>query len=412
MVSSKVTSSYNATAPVLVIAPHLTYPARDGADILINRHWGELSKFVSKVDIVAAHSIVQYEGGRIVREISFSNNSRPKWRAALRTVLFRSVYTKEKFLTKSFVDASRPLLADASYQTIIFSFLASASLTKHVKRENVTQYVLTHNDDIAIYRNMRNSSRNPIQILTAIVSERWVRRFGRAIKDRVRFIHVSEDDADGWSNTIGKHGYTVGKVGCDLPEIALVEKPPMQARAPRIIFVGSLGVKMNSDAIRHFAEKFLPTINERTGKVQVKVVGSNPTSEVEKLCQKYGFDLFANVSEDELAAHFAWADFSILPFPYSTGTKLKLLDSIARGIPIMATEAIGHFEGIGRVTACLVSDNPSEWAEHVKGWKVTDIPGEVREKLIKVASGWTWEALAKRFFTSELVSCSETGPKS
>lgn len=391
-----------STAPVLVIAPHLNYPTRDGADIAIDRRWGELSKFVSRVDILAARSIVQYENGQILKEAAFENDSRSKWRAAVRTLLFRSVYTKEKFLTKSFIDTSRPFLADTRYQAIIYSYLASAPLSKFVAGHDVKQYVLTHNDDIAIYRNMRQSSKNVVQKLAALVSERWVRKFGRAKKDCFCFIHVSEEDAKGWQSAIGEHEYCLGKVGCDLPDTVNSERTPMHMRAVRIIFVGSLGVKMNMDAVRHFAENYLPTMEYLLGAVEIRIVGSNPAPDVQRLCREHGFELFANVSGTELARHFAWADFSILPFPYSTGTKLKLLDSIARGIPILATASIGQFDGIGSTTACLVSDDPSTWAQHVLKWRTSDISADVREKLIEVASGWTWEAMAKHFFESKL----------
>ncbi len=404
MPSTKVTSIDDSTAPVLVIAPHLNYPTRDGADILVNRLLGELSKFVARVDIITAHSIVEYENGQIAREVSFANSSRPKWYAALRTIMFLSVYTKERFLTKSFVDTCRPFLSDTRYQAIIYSYLASAPLSKLVRQRNVKQYVLTHNDDTAIYRNMRLSSANVLRKLTAAVSERWVRHFGRAIKDRLCLIHVSDNDADGWTAALGEHDYFVSKVGCDLPEIISDERPHMQARPAQIIFVGSLGVKMNFDAVRHFAEKFLPAIQNRVGNVDVRIVGSNPTAEMQKICQKYGFVLFANVSDEELAQHFSWADFSILPFPYSTGTKLKLLDSISRGIPILATSPIGHFDGLGRHTACLVSDDPSDWAEHINEWQATDISADVRLQLIEVARAWTWEAMARQFFKSELAA--------
>jgi glycosyltransferase involved in cell wall biosynthesis len=394
--------SDRSSAPVLVIAPHLSYPTRDGADIAIDRRWGELSRFVDRVDIVAAHSVIHYENGQIFRETAFENKTRSKVHAALRTLLFKSVYTKEKFLTKSFIEISRPFLTNTCYQAIIYSYLASVPLSAFVGQREVKQYVLTHNDDIAIYRNMRQSSKNVVQKLVALMSERWVRKFGKASKDGFCFIHVSEEDATGWHTAIGDHDYCLGRVGCNLPEIVDFDRTPLHNRAVRLIFVGSLGVKMNMDAIKHFAEEYLPAIREQLEEVDVKIVGSNPTPDVQRLCRHYGFELFANVSDTELAQHFAWADFSLLPFPYSTGTKLKLLDSIARGTPILATSSIGHFEGIGSATACLVSDAPSEWAQHVLKWRTEGISKTVREKLIQVARGWTWEAVAKDFFENEL----------
>ena len=402
MPTSKYLSADSSIAPILVVAPHLIYPTRDGADIAIDRRWGELSRFVSNVDIVAAQTVVRYQDGKITNMVPFSNKSRSKWKAALQTLFFRSVYTKERFLTRSFVNASRPYLGDPSYQAVVFSYLATASLGKYLASPTIKRYVLTHNDDVAIYRNMRKSSRNMLQKLVALMSERWVRRYGQAAKDDFRFIHVSEDDAAGWRAAIGEHAYFLGKVGCDLPERRFEKRPPMSRRPVRIIFVGSLGVKMNMDAVQHFADNFLPVLSKMIGAVDVRIVGSNPTPAVVKLCGQNGFGLFANVSNDELAAQFAWSDFSVLPFPYSTGTKLKLLDSVARGVPILATGSIGDFPGIGTEAACLVSDDPIKWAEHISRWKVTDISDEIRDMLVGTARSWTWGAMAEQFYIEEL----------
>jgi glycosyltransferase involved in cell wall biosynthesis len=395
-------ANHSAKAPVLVIAPHLLYPTREGSDIAIDRRWGELSKYVSGVDIIAAQAVVRYRNGQITKMVAYRNQTRAKWKSALRTVFLRSVYTRERFLTKSFVDAAKPYLGNDSYQAVIFSYLASAPLSRFLHDPAVKRYILTHNDDVAIYQNMGKSSRNIVQKLVAIMSERWVRGYGRANKNAFRFIHVTEDDASGWTAAIGEHQYCLGKVGCNLPERRFEEKAPMSQRPMRLIFVGTLGVKMNFDAIHHFADSFLPTLLANLGPVDVRIVGSNPSPAVKTLCERNGFEMFADVSDDDLATHFAWADFSMLPFPYSTGTKLKLLDSIARGVPILATGSIGKFDGIGTETACLVSDEPDEWAAHIRKWKTTDIVPEIRDRLVATARGWTWEAMAKQFYEFEL----------
>ena len=60
-------SRFDDNRPVLVLAPHLVYPLRHGADILIGRRWGMFSAHVPRVDIVGREAVHIFEGGTETR---------------------------------------------------------------------------------------------------------------------------------------------------------------------------------------------------------------------------------------------------------------------------------------------------------------------------------------------------------
>ncbi len=391
-----------ARRPVLVLAPHLQYPTRDGADIAIDRRWGELSRFISHVDIVGMNEIVRYSDGRITCREHYRNAARSKGMAALRTALFRSNYNKEKFITPIYFRVARQRILTLEYQAVIYSYLTTASIGCELAGSSIRQYVLSHNDDVKIFHDMRVNTRNPFGKLVARLSENWVRERGRRWRG-LKYIHCTEVDASGWSRAIGPHDYLLGEVGCNLPAEFQVNHAPLGShRSVRLIFVGSLGVKMNYDALQHFADCYFPVLKSYLhGHLDVRVVGSNPPGALERFCRLHGFSLYANVSDNELDQHLGWADFSILPFKYSSGTKLKLLTSTSRGVPALMTSAVGHGPG-SEHPLCLVSDDPLSWALHIDQFRNRGIAEEDRRSLFQMSQPWSWRSMAEKFFVSEL----------
>ena len=78
----------------------------------------------------------------------------------------------------------------------------------------------------------------------------------------------------------------------------------------------------------YFAKQYAPALRERFGDaLSVNVVGSSPSRQVQALCEQQGWALHPDVTEEEMDRHFRSATFSLLPFAYATGAKLKLLKS-------------------------------------------------------------------------------------
>jgi hypothetical protein len=400
----------DAVRPLLVLAPHLQYPTRDGANISVDRLWGELSRFISYVDIVGANEFVRYVNGDISHKETYSNSPRSKISAALRTIFLFSHYNKEKFVTPAFSQFACTKALQEKYQAVVYSYLTTASIDLPQHHHSLRQYVLSHNDDVKIFTDMRASSANPAQKLVAYLSERWVRRFGRSCSI-LRYIHCTEADAAGWHRAIGPHDYLIGEVGCDLPAGFVDKHEPLKPERPiRLIFVGSLGVRMNFDAIQYFARRFFPVVHSRlNGALEIKVIGSNPSPELARFCRSHNFSLHPNVSDEELDQHFDWADFSILPFEYSNGTKLKLLTSTSRGVPALMTSAVGGGPGSDH-PLCLISDDPCGWASHIDQLRNKGITTKDRHSLFEISKPWSWRSMAERFFVTELAGVQMTTP--
>ena len=83
-----------------------------------------------------------------------------------------------------------------------------------------------------------------------------------------------------------------------------------------------------------------------------------------------------------------------MPFPYTTGSKLKLLKSLAHGIPILATLA-SQGQLVDLPATCVFSDDPAMWVAVCKRTLDQALSLEERLDLIAIAKKYSWNSIAE-----------------
>lgn len=388
---------FDPSRPCLVLAPPLEYPA-NGGNVAIERRWAEFSRYVPFVDVVGKCTVTRYRNGRLDRQTAFANRHISKPNAALRAIARNSHYLLEKFVTPEFRHVAREYLGNPEYNLVVFSFIWTAILIEDTPSMPGRFYcVETHNDEFKWFDNLGNSYRNPVAKWAAVQSKRWLRLFlARHSDKRFVYFHVSRADYEGYLKVIPRHTGYVTRVGSDLPD-GHFDWPPVGAKI-RLIFVGSLGVKMNLDGLRIFREEFYPDLRAGFGEnVEVLVVGSNPSGDVKALCEEMNWTIYADVSQSKLFELYKSATFSLLPFHYVVGRKLKILETLGLGVPFLATTAMA--EQVDELLhPCLLSDDPQEWVRRVREVQHDGIHPERRAALVKYARRYSWTAIADQMY--------------
>jgi glycosyltransferase involved in cell wall biosynthesis len=114
-----------------------------------------------------------------------------------------------------------------------------------------------------------------------------------------------------------------------------VPAAPVAATAPLVLFVGSLRYGPNVDAVRWLAEAIVPRLRELAPAARVRVVGRGPGADVRGWCAAAGIELVADAPS--LAPHHHEARAVIAPLRSGGGTRIKILESLAYGVPVVAT---------------------------------------------------------------------------
>lgn len=180
---------------------------------------------------------------------------------------------------------------------------------------------------------------------------RWFPRFGKVLT-------VTRQDAA-----------AVNMVVPDLdiyPDAIAVDVAPRPAperdMAVRIGFLASFSHQPNVDAALYFAASVLPLIRGRMPFAEFAVAGKNPPSLLFDAKDK-GVACLGFV--EDVSAFYGSVDVVVAPIRYGGGIKIKVLEAMACGRPVVTT-SIGA-EGIAGAGegAFLVADDPAGFAEAV-----------------------------------------------
>lgn len=143
-----------------------------------------------------------------------------------------------------------------------------------------------------------------------------------------------------------------------LPAIAPWPRRP----GMHILFVGNLSYLPNADAIGWFVRDVLPRVRaERGDGIVLRIAGSAPVPAVAALAELPGVELVADPRD--LAACYAWADLAVVPLDAGGGTRVKLLEAFAHGVPVVSTPIGAEGVMATHEVHLLIAKAPSAFAE-------------------------------------------------
>ena len=224
----------------------------------------------------------------------------------------------------------------------------------------------------------------------ASISAAWEQRM-MALYDRV--IAVSEADASvlGWP---GRPQMAVVPNGVDVGSY----RPTGLPAEPAVLFTGALYTGPNRDGVAWFCERVWPLIQGRRPDARLAVVGARPGPDVTTLLASApGVSLHADVAD--VRPYLGAARVCVVPLRIGSGTRLKALEAMAAGRPVVGT-AIG-LGGLGLVDGrhAAFAEGPAPFAEAVcralddDAWALS-LASEGRRL---VEERYDWRPIGRRF---------------
>lgn len=180
---------------------------------------------------------------------------------------------------------------------------------------------------------------------------RWFPLFGKVLT-------VTRQDAAALNMVLPDLDVYANAIAVDIePHMA-----PVLDTTARIGFLASFGHQPNVDAALYFAESILPLIRKRMPDAEFVVAGRNPPSVLQH-AEDQGITCLGFV--EDVSAFYGSVDVVVAPIRYGGGIKIKVLEAMACGKPVVTT-SVGA-EGVVETgeEALLVADDPAEFAEAV-----------------------------------------------
>ena len=126
---------------------------------------------------------------------------------------------------------------------------------------------------------------------------------------------------------------TVVENGVDTGYFAGAGEGPVASR--RIVFVGAMDYFPNSEAAIFFANRIWPHVRNRLNGAELTIVGANPGAAVLALGELPGVKVTGMVPD--VRPFYRDALAAVVPLRTGGGTRLKILEAMAAGVPVLST---------------------------------------------------------------------------
>jgi glycosyltransferase involved in cell wall biosynthesis len=120
---------------------------------------------------------------------------------------------------------------------------------------------------------------------------------------------------------------------------------------------------MNIDAVEIFVTKIFPHIKKYIPDAEFWVVGRNPILRVRQLGKQDGVKIIGTVSD--VRPYYERAKVAVAPFQYGAGTKLKVLEAMAMGVPLVATRIGAHGIKVASGKHIMIVDDYMKFSQSV-----------------------------------------------
>jgi glycosyltransferase involved in cell wall biosynthesis len=197
----------------------------------------------------------------------------------------------------------------------------------------------------------------------SFVQWRRLRRYEAQVCRRAdRVLAVSQADARALRTLVPGLDVTVVPNGIDTRVYQPATVGP-EAASRSIVFTGTMDFRPNVDAVLWFAKEVWPLIRVEVSDVSFYVVGQRPHRRLDALREDQGVTLTGWV--EDVRPYIADAAVYVAPLRMGGGTRLKLLEAMAMGKPVVATSLGAEGYPITDGRELILADSPAAFAQAV-----------------------------------------------
>ncbi len=168
---------------------------------------------------------------------------------------------------------------------------------------------------------------------------------------------------------------------------------------PTIVFCGAMDYSPNIDGIHWYFKRIHQRLRVLIPNVQVLVVGKNPGPEV----QRYGAlpEVTVTGSVRDVRPYYRRAWMQIAPLRIGGGTRLKIIESMSMGTPVISTTVGAQGLGLCHDNDILLADSPKEFAyQTARALKDPNLRKNLqRAGLEAVCSRLSWQTIGRELNT-------------
>jgi glycosyltransferase involved in cell wall biosynthesis len=171
--------------------------------------------------------------------------------------------------------------------------------------------------------------------------------------------------------------------------------PGTGAGRKRLVFVGSMSYHANIEGAVWFTREIWPEIRRRYPDWKLTLVGSSPAPAVLAL-KSESIEVTGTVPS--VAPYYEDALAAIVPLRTGGGTRLKILEAMAAGVPVISTTLGAEGLAVTPGEDILIADRVESWMEALASLHDARWTGLATAGRRLVESRYDWQVLGKSLF--------------
>ncbi len=377
---------------ILMITPYFPWPVRGGASMRIFNIVKKLSQKGYKIVLLAGRkknqSISEREMSKYCEKIYFYSLPSFNRFFSLFFSLFSFLpYPAFEYQSKDFLKKIFHLLENEPFDLIWINFLFMSNFLLKINIKTPVVLDQFEADEILWERYIREGS--IFQKFFAFLNLKKIQFLQKRIFKKVNALFcVSKKEAEFMKSRTPKNTRVwVVPNGVDTE---FFQFKRAKRSNPIILFLGAMCVRRNIDAVIWFIKKIFPKIKKAIPEVQFQIVGHRPGKEISVLNKISGIKVIGTV--EDVRPYYEKAKVYVAPFRFGEGTRLKILEAMATGVPIVSTKE--GCQGIDVVDGehLLIAKNKNEFGEKViellSSPQKSKVLAESARKLVEEKYSW------------------------
>jgi polysaccharide biosynthesis protein PslH len=359
---------------VLHFAPRVCWPLDTGAK-LRNYHLARVLARQTRVTLLAFNH--QDEASSLAENpyeqvIAVKRDSPYTFTKVLRGLWGRTPLPVLNYTTDSMKKALKDILEEKDFDVVQVEGIHLMAYLPILRSARRRPLVICdwHNVESELMRQYSQHEPNLLRRAYAGKTARLMSEFeGRALREFDAHVVVSQKDAERLSNLNGDARVFVIENGVETGYYsdALMEKAAAAPRdAPaknRIVFVASMDYHANIEGAVSFAREVWPSVRARQPELVFTIVGRDPSREVRALALTPGIEVTGTV--DDVRPFYRNAVAAIVPLNVGGGSRLKILEAMAAGVPVVSTTLGAEGLDVRHGENILIADTNEQLVEAI-----------------------------------------------
>ena len=254
-----------------------------------------------------------------------------------------------------------------------------------------------HNAEWLLWERFSKIEANPIKSFLLGFESKRIRKKEIDFVNRSNITFASPND----KNELQKNGAELKKLketyhlGND--NLLKLSDPNYSDLPHDIIFMGTLSWEANVDGLLYFLSDVFPEILKVDAGLKFNIVGRNPDSRLIEASEKYTENIVFHGFVDSIEDVFKLGRVFILPLRFGSGMKVKCLDALYAGMPVVTTSIGAEGIDLKHDEHALICDDSDEFSTSVLELLSNSVKWKTMSKASRALANqkYTWQTHLK-----------------